>query len=87
LKGPATKWFSKIKEDSIYEFDQLAKLFMTAFASKKAFVRNPTYLLNIRQQDKEFALDFIKRLFDEALTVEDTDEKLLITAFMAGLRK
>ena len=85
LKGPARVWFSKIPPNSISSFEELSKLFVNNFIRGQRHKRSSSSLLTIEQGENESLRSFITRFNQEALTVDEVDDKLLLAAFHNGV--
>ena len=77
LKGPARVWFSKMPPNSISSFEELSKLFVNNFIGGQRYKRSSSSLLTIEQGENESLRSFITRFNQEALTVDEVDDKLL----------
>ncbi|XP_050260119.1 uncharacterized protein LOC126705272 [Quercus robur] len=86
LKGAAREWFTKLPNSSIDNFDQLSSAFLRHFIGGQRPRRPVDYLLTIRQGEKETLRSYVKRFTRETLEVDETDDKVQLTTFKAGLR-
>ena len=86
LKGSARLWFSQLPADSVSTFQHLSDSFLSHFIGAQRQRRPATQLLNIRQTEGESLRSFVTRFNTEALQVAENDDKVILTAFMAGLR-
>ena len=85
LKGPARVWFSKIPLNSVSSFKELSKLFVNNFIGGQRHKHSSSSLLTIEQGENESLRSFITRFNREALSVDEVDDKLLLTAFHNGV--
>ncbi|XP_050241185.1 uncharacterized protein LOC126690098 [Quercus robur] len=85
LKGPARVWFSKIPSNTVSSFEELSKLFINNFIGGQRHKRSSSSLLTIEQGKNESLRSFITRFNREALTVDETDDKLLLASFHNGV--
>ena len=85
LKGLARVWFSKIPPNSVSSFEELSKLVVNNFIGGQRHKRSSSSLLTIEQGKNESLRSFITRFNREALTVDEVDDKLLLTAFHNGV--
>ncbi|CAL5420073.1 unnamed protein product [Camellia sinensis] len=86
LKGSARLWFSQLPADSVSTFQHLSDSFLSHFIGAQHQRRPATQLLNIHQTEGESLRSFVTRFNTEALQVAENDDKVILTAFMAGLR-
>ncbi|XP_058075823.1 uncharacterized protein LOC131224321 [Magnolia sinica] len=87
LTGSARSWYQQLKPNSISSFVELSRLFLTQFISGKRS-RNPnTHLFAIKQEPKESLKDYISRFNEEALLIEDYDNKMTLTAMFNSLKE
>lgn len=87
LKGVAWIWFKKLKPGSIATFAQLSVLFITQFIGALRRGKHFTHLLNVKQRDGETLRSYVTRFNYEFLQVDDVDEEVVVTAFMAALQR
>ena len=86
LKGPAQVWFSKIALNSVSTFKELSRLFVTHFIGGQRYKRSSASLLNIKQRDDESLGSYVTLFNKEALLIDETNNKFLVTAFTNGLQ-
>ena len=67
-------------------FEQLSNAFLRHFIGGQRPKRLVDYLLTIRQGEKETLRSYVKRFTRETLEVDETDDKVQLTTFKAGLR-
>ena len=85
LKGLALAWFNRLPPSLISSFTELSIAFVSHFIGAKTY-RKPSYhLLTIKQNSQESLRSYVQRFNVESLKVDIPDEKLTITAFIAGL--
>ena len=85
LKGTAKVWFSKITPNSISNFKELSRHFITHFIGGQRYKRSPTSLLNIKQREDERLRSYVARFNRKALLIDEANDKVLVTAFTNGL--
>ena len=85
VKGPAQVWFSKIPPNLVSSFEELSKLFVNNFIRGQRHKRSSSSLLTIEQGENESLRSFITHFNKQALTVDEVDDKLLLTAFYNGV--
>ena len=86
LKGAAREWFTKLPTSSVDNFEQLSNAFLRHFIGGQRPKRPADHLLTIRQGKKETLRSYVKRFTQETLEVDETDNKVQLTTFKAGLR-
>ncbi|XP_058103414.1 uncharacterized protein LOC131246979 [Magnolia sinica] len=87
LTGSARSWYRQLKPNSISSFAELSRLFLTQFISGKRSQKPNTHLFTIKQDPKESLKDSNARFNEEALLIEDYDDKMALTAVFSGLRE
>ena len=87
LKGPARVWFSRLTPSSINTFKELSAQFTLHFIGGHRYKRSTTCLISIKQQEDETLRVYITRFNKEALSIDETDDKILVTTFTNGLWK
>ncbi|XP_027172230.1 uncharacterized protein LOC113771881 [Coffea eugenioides] len=87
LEGKARQWFQGLPPRSIQSFTQLARLFSAQFVSSRAFSKSTAHLMTIQQRPEEFLREYLVSFNNESLQVRDRDDKVVMTAFINGLRK
>lgn len=78
--------FGKLKDGTVGTFTQFSKLLIENFYSGRCQHRPVTYLLNVRQEKVESLPDILKCFNNEALLVDEIDNKMALTAFIGGLQ-
>nr|XP_027075683.1 uncharacterized protein LOC113699515 [Coffea arabica] len=87
LEGKARQWFQGLPPRSIRSFAQLARLFSAQFVSSRAFSKSTAHLMTIQQKPEESLREFMVRFNNESLQIRDQDDKVVMAAFINGLRK
>ncbi|XP_058078622.1 uncharacterized protein LOC131226943 [Magnolia sinica] len=87
LTGSARSWYRQLKPNSIDSFTELSQLFLSQFISNKKSKNPNTHLFIIKQEPKESLKDYIARFNEEALQVEDYDDKMVLSAVFSGLKE
>ncbi|XP_058111583.1 uncharacterized protein LOC131254897 [Magnolia sinica] len=87
LSGSARSWYQQLKPKSIGSFTELSKLFLTQFISSKKSRKSTTHLFTLKQGNKEPLKDYIARFNEEALLVEDYDDKMVLSTMFSGLKE
>ena len=87
LKGPARIWFSRLTPNSISTFKELSAQFTSHFIGGHRYKKSTACLMSIRQREDETLRSYITRFNKEALSINETDDKILVIAFTNGLRK
>ncbi|XP_023928268.1 uncharacterized protein LOC112039615 [Quercus suber] len=87
LKGPTRIWFSRLTPNSISTFKELSAQFTSHFIRGHRYKKSTACLMSIKQQEDEMLRSYIARFNKEALSIDEADDKILMTAFTNGLRK
>ncbi|XP_058099793.1 uncharacterized protein LOC131244163 [Magnolia sinica] len=87
LTGSTQSWYRQLKPNSIGSFADLSRLFLTQFISGKKSRKPNTHLFTIKQEPKESLKDYITRFNEEALEVEDYDDKMALSTVFRGLKE
>ncbi|XP_058075798.1 uncharacterized protein LOC131224291 [Magnolia sinica] len=87
LTGSARSWYRQLKPNSVGSFVELSRSFLTQFISDKKSQKPNTHLFTIKQEPKESLKDYIARFNEEALQVEDYDDKMTLSAVFSGLKE
>ena len=66
-------------------FKELSKLFVNNFIGGQRHKRSSSSLLTIEQWENENLRSFITRFNEEALIIDEMDDKLLLAAFHNGI--
>ena len=86
LKGAAREWFNKLPTSSIDNFEQLSGSFVRHFIGGQRPKRTTDLLLTIKQGEKETLRSYVTRFTRWMLEVDETDDKVQLTTFKAGLK-
>ncbi|XP_071927667.1 uncharacterized protein [Coffea arabica] len=87
LEGRARQWFQGLPPRSISSFTQLARQFSAQFVSSRAYSKSTAHLMTIQQKAEESLREYMVRFNNESLQVRDRDDKVVMAAFINGLRK
>ena len=87
LKGPTRVWFSRLTPNSIGTFKELNAQFASHFVRGHKYKKSTTCLMSIKQRKDETLRSYITGFNKEALSTDESDDKILVTAFTNGLRK
>ena len=87
LKGPAKVWFSRLTPNSISTFKELSAQFASHFIERHKYKKSIACLMSIKQREDKMLRSYITCFNKEALSIDETDDKILIAAFTNGLRK
>ena len=87
LKGPTRIWFSRLTPNSISTFKELSTQFALHFIGGHRYKKSTACLMNIKQQEDETLRSYITRLNEEAFSIDEADDKILVAAFMNRLWK
>ena len=86
LKGLAKVRFSKIPPSMIESFNKLRGAFVRHFIGGQRYRRPTSHLLSVRQEARESLRMYVTRFNKEVLQVDKVEDRVLHTAFQAGLR-
>ena len=87
LKGSARIWFSRLTPNSIGTFKELSAQFASHFIKGHKYKKFTACLMNIKHREDEMLRSYITRFNEEALSIDEADDKILVAAFTNGLRK
>lgn len=87
LKGKARQWFQGLPPRSVQLFSQLMRLFAAQFVSSRAFSKTTAHLMTVHQGPEESLREYMVRFNNESLQVRDRDDKVVMAAFVNGLRR
>ena len=87
LKGPARIWFSRLTPNSISSFKELSAQFASHFIGGHRYKKSTACLMNIRQQEDETLRSYRTHFNKKALSIDETEDKILMVAFTNRLRK
>ena len=85
LKGPARIWFSRLTPNSISTFKELSAQFASHFIRGHRYKKSITCLISIKQLEDETLRSYMARFNKEALSIDEADDKIIVTAFTNGL--
>ena len=87
LKGPTRAWFSRLTPNSIGTFKELSTQFASHFIRGHRYKKSTACLISIKQREDETLRSYITCFNKEALSIDKTDDKILVAAFTNGLWK
>ncbi|XP_071926285.1 uncharacterized protein [Coffea arabica] len=87
LEGKARQWFQGLPPRSVRSFSRLARLFAAQFVSSRAYSKTTAHLMTVHQGPEESLREYMVRFNNESLQVRDRDDKVVMAAFVNGLRK
>ena len=87
LKGLARVWFSRLTPNSISTFKKLSTQFSFHYIEGHRYKKSTACLMSIKQREDETQRSYIARFNKKALSIDETDDKILVAAFTNGLRK
>ena len=87
LKGAARIWFSRLTPGSISTFKELSAQFTSHFIGRHKYKKSTACLMNIKQWEDEMLRSYITRFNKEVFSIDEANDKILMTAFTNGLRK
>ena len=85
LRGAVRVWFNKLPASSIANFEQLSDSFIRHFIGGQHHKRPTSYLLTVRQQERESLRDYVKRFNKAVLEIDEADDQVIMTTFQARL--
>ncbi|GJW24872.1 reverse transcriptase domain-containing protein [Tanacetum coccineum] len=85
LTENARVWFDDLPVESINNYDDLKKAFLENYLQQKKYIKDPIEIHNIKQRDKEFIEDFMKRYKLESKDVKGAPECMRISGFVHGI--
>ncbi|GKC68208.1 reverse transcriptase domain-containing protein [Tanacetum coccineum] len=86
LTGNARVWFDDLPKETIDSYDDLKKAFLENYLQQKKCIKDPVKIHNIRQRDREFTEEFVRRYKLECRDVKGAPECMKIFRFMHGMR-
>lgn len=86
LKGAARIWFSRLMPNFISTFKELSAQFTAHFIGGHRYKKSTACLMSIKQREKETLRSYISRFNKEALSIDETDNKILVATFTNGLK-
>ena len=87
LKGPTRIWFNKLTPNSISTLKELSAQFASHFFGGHRYKKSTACLICFKQREDETLRSYIAHFNKEAFSIDDADDKILIAAFINGLRK
>ena len=87
LKGTVKIWFSKLMPNAISTFKELSAQFTSHFIGGHRYKKSTACLMSIKQREDETLRSYITRFNNEALSIDEADDKILVAVFTNGLRK
>ena len=87
LKGLARLWFSRLTPNSINTFKELSAQFTVHFIGRHRYKKSRACLMSIRKREDEMLRSYITRFNKEALSIDETNDKILVATFTNGLWK
>ena len=87
LRGLVRIWFSRLMLNSINTFKDLSAQFASHFIRGHRYKKSIACLMSIRQREDETLRFYIACFNKEALSIDEADDKILLTAFTNGLQK
>ncbi|XP_058223097.1 uncharacterized protein LOC131332815 [Rhododendron vialii] len=85
LKGSARAWFNKLPLESIRSFKELSTSFMSYFIAGQRYGKPAMHLLTVKQGRWESLREYTTRFNKEVVQIEEADDSVSITAYIAGL--
>ena len=73
--------------NSISTFKELSAQFTLHFIGGHKYKKSIACLMNIKQREDETLRFYLTRFNEEAVTIDEADDKILVVAFTNGLRK
>jgi hypothetical protein len=80
LSGNAHDWFRKLPLNSVDQFKELSKIFLTEFLAFRTKKKHSEYLLSLHQQSNESLKEFMAWFNREKAMVEDPTEDMIFAA-------
>ena len=87
LKGAARIWFSRLTPNSISTFKELSAQFTAHFIGGHRYKKSTACLMSIKQREDETLSAYISRFNKEAISIDETDDKILVATFTNGLKE
>lgn len=85
LKGATRAWFTSLAPNSIYSFEDLARLFIMQFMASRKRRHPEDYLLTIKQQEDESLKAYLARFNKERMSTDEQEEKIILAAFLGSI--
>ncbi|XP_052203146.1 uncharacterized protein LOC127808616 [Diospyros lotus] len=86
LGGHARTWYSCLPHHSINSWEELKTYFLAHYALLKRHRKSSMALVNIKQNQGESLRDFVARFNEEALSIDEFDQRIAMMALQNGLR-
>ncbi|XP_052180473.1 uncharacterized protein LOC127793785 [Diospyros lotus] len=86
LGGHARTWYSCLPHRSINSWEELKTYFLAHYAHLKRHWKSSMALVNIKQNQGESLRDFVARFNEEALSIDEFDQRIAMMALQNGLR-
>ncbi|XP_050290461.1 uncharacterized protein LOC126728717 [Quercus robur] len=87
LKGSTRIWFSRLMPNSIGTIKELSVQFASHFIRGHKYKKSTACLMNIKQREDKTLRSYITCFNKETLSIDETNDKILMVAFTNGLRK
>ncbi|XP_076954063.1 uncharacterized protein LOC143628325 [Bidens hawaiensis] len=81
LTGAARKWFEKLPDGQIQNWNDLVAKFSQHFSHQRKHTRDPAEILDVVRWDSETTEDFITRFNNESLNIGEISEDMSRGAF------
>ena len=81
IRGAAHVWFSKVPAASIANINQLSDSFICHFIGGQCHKRPTSYLLTVKQQERETLREYVKRFNKVVLETNEANEQVIMTTF------
>ena len=85
LKGLTKVWFSRLTPNSISTFKEISTQFALHFIRGNRYKKSTACLMRIKQWEDKTLRSYIICFNKEALSIDEADDKILVTAFTNGL--
>ncbi|XP_052172250.1 uncharacterized protein LOC127788176 [Diospyros lotus] len=86
LGGHARTWYSCLPHPSINRWEELKTRFLAHYAPLKRHRKSSMALVSIKQNQGESLRDFVARFNEEALSIDEFDQRIAMVALQNGLR-
>ena len=84
LSGHSLKWFNGLSKGSISSFDELRNEFLKVIMIHSQRKKDATYLLTLKQGNRESLKSYVDRFRDATLEVEDLPVGVALAAMLQG---
>lgn len=85
LKGMTRSWFGILLLDSVENFNELAKIFVTQFLANKKRKHMTMYLLTMKHHKEESLKVYLVYFNTERLTTHDQNETINLAILLGGI--